>query len=74
MLENTTDLYPILFSSKQVIPRVYLGKTISQENALLIISNGKKLQRNNTPGLIYGKFQHQMGWETILASPFSIKR
>ena len=76
--ENTIDLYPIPVS-KQVIPRVYLGNPISRDKSLFIISKGKKLQRNNTPGLIYGKFQlpnhargnNQMGWKTILSYPTS---
>ena len=78
MRENTTDLHPIPVT-KQVIPRVYLGKTILQDKALSIISKGKKIQRNNTPYLIYDKFKlpnhacgdNQMGWKTILSFPTS---
>ena len=63
----------------QVIPQVYQGKHISRKAALGIIGNGKKLLRQNTPGLIYGKHQvpysprskNKKNWRTILCCPTS---
>ena len=58
---------------------MHQGKTTSQYKALSIIANEKKLQRNNIPGLIYGKFQvpkcargkNRKGSDTIFCSPIS---